>query len=93
MPEEVKFTEEEIKKVKEIQSEYFDAQTKFGQLSVARIRMEDQMQSLAEEEGKLRNEFKQVQEKETSFLDEITKKYGEGSLNPETGVFTKNKAE
>jgi len=28
---------------------------------------------------------------EKQFLDEITKKYGEGSLNPENGEFTPNK--
>ena len=33
------------------------------------------------------------QEKERNFLEDITKKYGEGSLNPETGVFTSNKSE
>ena len=28
--------------------------------------------------------------KEKGFFDEINKKYGAGTLNPETGIFTKN---
>jgi len=32
--------------------------------------------------------LKDIQSKEKTFLDKITKKYGQGTLNPETGVFT-----
>ena len=32
--------------------------------------------------------LKKVQDDEKKFLDGITEKYGQGSLNPETGVFT-----
>ena len=53
MAEETKFTEEELKQIKEIQDSYFKIQTN-----------------------------------EKTFLNGITEKYGEGSLDPETGVFT-----
>jgi hypothetical protein len=36
--------------------------------------------------------FNKIQNDEQKFLDEITKKYGQGTLNPETGVFTPNKS-
>ena len=42
------------------------------------------------EESKLAEKLEE-KTSETKFLDEITKKYGQGSLNPETGVFTPNK--
>ena len=35
----------------------------------------------------------QLKEEERTFLSGITKKYGQGTLNPETGVFTPNKSE
>ena len=38
----------------------------------------------------LRNQLK---EEERTFLSGITKKYGQGTLNPETGVFTPNKSQ
>ena len=85
MPEEVKFTEEELKNVQEIQQTYANIQNQFGQLKLAQIRLDNQ-------EVDLEDSLKKVQTEEQKFLDGITKKYGQGSLNPETGVFTPNKS-
>ena len=41
----------------------------------------------------LKNSLKDLETEEKKFLDGITKKYGQGTLNPETGVFTPNKSE
>ena len=81
MPEEVKFTEEELKTVQNIRQEYVSIQQSFGQLKLAQINLDNQ-------EIDLENALKNTQDKEQSFLDGITKKYGQGTLNPETGVFT-----
>ena len=81
MPEAVKFNEEELKKVQNIQKSYVNIQQSFGQLTLAKLRLDEQ-------EVGLKNSLNQLQNDETKFLDEITKKYGEGSLNPETGEFT-----
>ena len=86
MPEEVKFTEEELKQVQNFQNQYLSVQNQFGQLKLAQIRLDNQ-------EVDLENALKQVQDNETKFLDEITKKYGQGTLNTETGVFTPNASE
>jgi len=91
MPEEVKFTEEELKQVQTIQSSYSDVTSKLGQISVAQIRLEEQENSLAKEHKNLVESLKKIQSDEQKFLDDITKKYGQGSLNPETGVFTPTK--
>ena len=93
MPEEViKFTKEELEKVQEIQNEYFNIQTQLGQISIAKIRLEEQLKSLDNAENTSRKNFDDIQGKERKFLEEVTKKYGDGTLNPETGVFTKNKS-
>ena len=86
-----KFTEDEMKQVQEIQNTYMEVQNQFGFISVARIRLEDQLQNTMKSEEENIKKFKDIQEKERKFLDGITEKYGEGSLNPETGVFTPNK--
>ena len=88
MPEEVKFTEEELKQVQDIQRSYQNVQNQFGQLKMAQIRLDEQ-------EVELEEALKSIQSEETKFLDGITEKYGQGSLNPETGVFTptENKSE
>ena len=85
MPEEVKFTEEELKQVQNIQKGYLNVQNQFGQLKLAQIRLDEQ-------EIELEDSYKKIQSEEQVFLDGITKKYGQGSLNPETGVFTPEKS-
>ena len=88
MPEEVKFTEEELTQVQNIQKSYISVQTQFGQLKLSQIRLDEQ-------EVQLEDALKNIQSEEKKFLDGITEKYGQGSLNPETGVFTptENKSE
>ena len=81
MPEEVKFTEEELKQVQDIQRSYQSVQNQFGQLKLAQIRLDN-------DEVTLEDALKSIQDDEKKFLDGITEKYGQGSLNPETGVFT-----
>ena len=81
MPEEVKFTEEELTQVQNIQKSYQSVQNQFGQLKLAQIRLDVQ-------EVDLEEALKNIQSEEKKFLDGITNKYGQGNLNPETGVFT-----
>jgi|TARA_R100001163_G_C4989780_1_gene142782 hypothetical protein len=91
MSEPVKFTEEEMSGVKDIQKQFFDIQRQFGQIAMARLRLQEQLDNLDQSESDLVDQFNKNKEKENKFLDETTKKYGEGSLNPETGEFTPNK--
>ena len=81
MPEEVKFNEEELKQVQSIQRSYASVQNQFGQVKMTQVRLDEQ-------EVELEETLKNIQTEEKKFLDEITEKYGQGSLNPETGVFT-----
>ena len=81
MPEEVKFTEEELTQVQNIQKSYANVQNQFGQLKLAQIRLDN-------DEVTLEDALKSIQDEEKKFLDGITEKYGQGSLNPETGVLT-----
>ena len=81
MPEEVKFTKEELTEVQKIQKSYLSVQNQFGQLKMAQIRLDN-------DEVVLEDTLKSIQDEEKKFLDGITEKYGQGTLNPETGVFT-----
>ena len=86
MPEEVKFNEEELKQVQNIQRSYANIQNQFGQLKITQIRLDN-------DEVVLEDALKSIQNEEKKFLDGITDKYGQGTLNPETGVFTPTKSE
>ena len=93
MSEETKFTEEELKQIKEIQDSYFEVQNKYGQSALAKLRLEEQFNTINKAEQDLAKNFEEIQSKEREFLKQITEKYGEGTLNPDTGVFTQNKSE
>ena len=93
MAEDTKFTEDEMKTIQGIQDSYFEVQNDFGKLNLAKIKLEQQFGDLDVADGDLTKKFIDIQEEEKKFLNDITKKYGEGSLNPETGVFTPNKSE
>ena len=90
---EVKFTEDEMNTIKELQQTYAAVQNTLGQLSVSRIRLSQEIGSLDEAENKLRTDFVETQQKERDFVQDINKKYGDGNLDLNTGVFTPRPAE
>ena len=91
MSEEVKFTQPELDKVKSIQEKYYNVQMDLGNLQIARFRLKNQLSQLDNNELDLQKKFIEIQDEEKKFLEDTTEKYGEGSLNPETGVFTTEK--
>jgi len=90
MADEVKFTEEELEDIKGLQQQYVDVQSQFGQISIARLNLRSQANELDTAEKEIIEKFSDVQKKERDLVDKLTKKYGEGNLDPKTGVFTKS---
>jgi hypothetical protein len=88
MSKETKFTDEELSKLKEVQVKYIEVQNTLGQTAVQKLRLAQQINSLNDLEEKLAKEFKDTQIAEQQFLQTITDKYGQGSLDPQTGVYT-----
>ena len=88
MPKEIKFTEDELKSVGDLQVKYNTITNKFGQLSIAKLNLEKQSEVLEEEEFKLHEELESARKEEQEVLTVITEKYGPGSLDPQTGIFT-----
>jgi len=85
---EIKFTEDELKSLQDLQSSYQQKQLQFGQLKVQRLLVQQQLDSLESTEVQLEADYVGVQETERKLVDELNKKYGPGSLDPSTGVFT-----
>ena len=88
MPKEIKFTEDELKSVSDLQVKYNTVTNKFGQLAIAKLNFEKQQESIEEEEFKVHEELESVRKEEQEVLSGITEKYGPGTLDPQTGVFT-----
>ena len=88
MPKEIKFTKDELKSVGDLQVKYNTITNKFGQLAIAKLNIEKQHEVLEDEEFKLHEELELVRTEEQEVLSGITEKYGPGTLDPQTGVFT-----
>ena len=87
MPEETKFTEEELHNIKDIQSKYFKVQQELGQSAINKLKLAQQIEFINKYEEDLTKQFTDIQGEEKKFVEGITKKYGEGVLNPESGIF------
>ena len=85
---ETKFTDDELKSLQDLQSSYQQKQLQFGQLRVQKLLVQQQLDSLESAEVQLESEYVGVQDTERKLVDDLNKKYGPGSLDPSTGVFT-----
>ena len=81
MADEIKFTDDELKSIEELRSEYVNITNRFGQIALTRYNVEKQ-------EEQAEADFEQIRAKEQKVLNDITEKYGPGTLDPNTGVFT-----
>tara|TARA_R100001163_G_scaffold40941_1_gene30999 strand:+ start:850 stop:1143 length:294 start_codon:yes stop_codon:yes gene_type:complete len=87
---EIKFTEEELKTIRGLQQRSNELVNKFGQLSIAKINLEKQSEQIEEQEFQLHSELEKLKKDENKSIDKINEKYGAGTLNPDTGIFTPN---
>ena len=76
MSEPIKFSNEELEKIKKIQDDYLEIQNLFGQVSLSRLRLQEQIQLLDKKDEENKQKFSDVQKNEKQFLDEITKNFG-----------------
>ncbi len=86
--DEMKFTEEELQSLQSLQTGYQEKQTLLGQLAVQRILLDQQSDALEARKTEVEQEYEAVQQQERDLVQTLNDKYGPGSLNPETGVFT-----
>ena len=86
--EPVKFTDEELSSLQELQNTYASISTQFGQVKVSRINLERQLISLDEAEDNLTTGWETNRQTENELVKSLNEKYGAGTLNPATGEFT-----
>jgi orotate phosphoribosyltransferase-like protein len=81
MADTVKFTEEELSEIKELQNLYNTVVFQAGQVHLDEI-------SLHEKKGQVEANFAEVKNREQEIISKLTTTYGQGSINLETGEFT-----
>ena len=86
--QEIKFTEDELKSLKELQTTYQQKQLQFGQLKVQKLLVQQQLDTIEDQEAQLEVDYAGIQEGERALVKSLNEKYGPGNLDPTTGVFT-----
>jgi chromosome segregation ATPase len=81
MSEIKKLSEEELQQVKEIKQEYTNLALSLGELELQKANLE-------KEKTRLLNYQDQLGNKEVEIAQKLTEKYGNGSINIETGEIT-----
>ena len=86
--EEIKFTQEELDSLSNLRNSFAQLELTLGKVEIARIQTEQRMEQLEGEKLRLETQFSEVQKQERALVESLNEKYGQGNLNPETGVFT-----
>ena len=85
---EIKFSEEELKSLKDLQTNYQEKQAILRQLAVQRILLDQQSNTLDNRMKDVQTEYEAVQQSERDLVAKLNEKYGPGQLDPATGIFT-----
>ena len=86
--DEIKFSEEELKELGELQTNYQEKQTILGQLAVQKILLDQQVEAIETRQTEVESEYEGVQQSERDLVQKLDEKYGPGQLDPQSGVFT-----
>ena len=83
-PDQIKFSDSEIKELTDIRKAYERITNAFGQLYL-------QKRELDNNERRVQEELDATEKTEKVFLQKILEKYGEGTVDPNTGIFNPKK--
>jgi DNA-binding transcriptional MerR regulator len=90
MSEQIKFTEEEIQDIRQVQSNYQAIGLELVQIKLALANTKNQLESLELEEKALTERISEVNTRERQIAKQLEDKYGKGEIDLESGVFTPN---
>jgi len=90
MSQEVKFTQEELEQIKSLQARYNEIGVQLVQIKLAKKNAIEYLDKLEEQEEELTKEIVEVNQSEKLLAQELSDKYGTGSLDMETGLFVAN---
>lgn len=82
------FTTEELDQIKALQETYNTLGAQLVQLKLSRKSAEEFLQSINRQESEIENKILQANDDEKKLAQTLNNKYGAGSLDLESGVFT-----
>tara|TARA_Y100001963_G_scaffold93727_1_gene129131 strand:+ start:207 stop:497 length:291 start_codon:yes stop_codon:yes gene_type:complete len=81
MADAIKFTEEEVKSLQDLQGAYQQITLAMGQISLSRLGLDTREESI-------KSTLEETRAKEQELAKALNEKYGKGTLNIDTGEFT-----
>lgn len=86
----IKFTDSELKEIRELTSAIQQNIYNFGQLYLEKMEIEEAISEIKKKEENLTKEYAKIQEEESKLIKKLTTSYGEGHLNIKDGTFIKS---
>tara|TARA_R110001592_G_scaffold176253_4_gene415771 strand:+ start:956 stop:1222 length:267 start_codon:yes stop_codon:yes gene_type:complete len=75
-----KFSKEEMETVAKVKERYNEITVRLGQLQIEQNVLDEQKETV-------QDMYKEIRKSEIDFVQELSKKYGQGQLDLDTGVF------
>ena len=88
MSESIKFSEEEIAEIKQVQANYQKLGLDLVQIKLAVLSTKNQLEAYESEEKMLTERILEVNDTERTIARNLEEKYGKGEIDLESGVFT-----
>ena len=84
----VKFTKDELNSIEELRNNYNSVTNALGMLEVSRMQTEKRLETIAGDKIRLETQYEQLTMVEKELINSLTEKYGQGSIDINSGVFT-----
>ena len=81
-------TAEELKSIKDLQTQYNQSIFELGAAEAQLIAIEDQVEKIKKGKKGLVSDLVTIEQKESELIKTLQEKYGQGSIDPETGEIT-----
>ena len=88
MSESIKFSEEEIAEIKQVQTNYQKLGLDLVQIKLAVLSAKNQLEAFESEEKVLTERILELNESERTIAKKLEEKYGKGEIDLESGLFT-----
>jgi len=86
--QEIRFTPQENADFINLRDNFRKNFYQLGQLRMEILFLEEKIQVLKENESGCKKAFEELRNQENALMKKVYDKYGDGTYNPETGVFT-----
>jgi hypothetical protein len=88
MSQQIKFSEEEIAEIKQVQGNYQKLGLDLVQIKLAILSAKNQLETYESEEKVLTERILELNDTERKIAKNLEEKYGKGEIDLESGVFT-----